>query len=329
MTQPVRKAPEKGIADVRVLIIGGTRFLGAAIARELLRQGHRVTLLHRGSTPGDLPAAAVHVLGDARNAACVEATLREGRFDAVVDTILQAQDLAWQLPLFHRHAGQLVHCASTGVYAPAAQLPSRETDPTPCPPELGGFDAKLAQDLAVVAFHERTGFRTCSLRVSNVIGAGDVPLDLWGAREPACFQRLADHRPVWIPNDGRALVQPVHVDDLARGFLAALESPRAAGQIYNLSSERAVTLTEYARLAAGVLGSQSAFEHVPMEKILATGKANEAGLRFLCEHMCIDSGKARRELGYCPRVSLQDALRESLHWMQQRGLLRAASQPGR
>jgi nucleoside-diphosphate-sugar epimerase len=309
---------------MRTLTIGGTRYLGAAIARELAGHGHEVTVLHRGQTPGDLPLSVRHVLGDARDAAFVEACLRDGQYDGVIDTILRAADLAWCLPLLRRYAGQLVHCGSTGVYAPAESVPSREDDPTPCPEELGGFGEKLAQDEALLSFHRGTGFKVCSLRVSNVIGAGDVPLDIWGARNPAYFQRLADHREIWVPNDGRALVQPVHVQDLARGFRAALETECSSGQIYNLSSNRPVTLIAYGRLAAEILGSRSAFRCVPMAEILATGKADPGGLRFLCEHMCIDSGKARRDLGYRPEIDIPESLRNTLAWMIDRCLLRAS-----
>jgi len=306
---------------MKVLIVGGTRYLGVAIARELVDHGDRVTVLHRGKTPGDLPREVTHVLGDARDRELVEAQLREGGYDAVVDTILQAADLEWYLPLLKRYAGRLVHCGSTGVYAPADRVPSRETDPTLCPPELGGFGPKLAQDNALMDFHEKTGYGVCSLRVSNVIGAGDIPLDIWGARNPAYFQRLVDHQEIWIPNDGRALVQPVHVRDLARGFRAAIESEKASGQIYNLSSDRPVTLTGYAQYAKELLRSQSAFKFVSMDEILATAKANEAGLRFLCEHMCIDSSKARRDLGYRPEFDIRESLRGTLEWMAQKGMI--------
>lgn len=307
---------------MRTIIIGGTRFLGAAIARELLRHGYDVTVLHRGQTAGDLPREVKHLFGDAHNTAFVEACLASGGFDAVVDTILQSADLERCLPIMQRFTRQLIHCGSTGVYAPAARVPSREYDPTPCPPELGGFGEKLAQDNTLLAFHRETGFKACSLRVSNVIGAGDVPLDIWGARNPAYFQRLVDHQEIWIPNDGRALVQPVHVDDLARGFRAALETEGAAGQIYNLSSERAATLTTYAGTAATILNSRSEFRYVPMDTILATGKANDGDIRFLCEHMCIDNAKAQRDLGYRPQMDLRESLRESLEWMVEQALLR-------
>lgn len=309
---------------MNVLVVGGTRFLGAAIARELLRRGRRVSVLHRGKTPGALPAAVRHVLGDARDPAVVENCLREGRYDGVIDTILGAADLERCLPLFRRHTGQLVHCGSTGVYAPIRHAPAREDDPTPCPAEFGGFAEKLQQDRLVVDFHRQTGFKTCSLRPSNIFGAGDVPLDLWGARNPACFARIAAGLPVTLPNDGRALLQPVHVDDLAPAFCAALEADRAAGQIYNVSAERAVTLTHYAELAIELLGSSSPIEYAPVEAILATGKANEAGLRFLCEHMSIDVAKAARDLDYRPRWGVRDGLADSLRWMVERDLLQAS-----
>jgi nucleoside-diphosphate-sugar epimerase len=61
-----------------------------------------------------------------------------------------------------------------------------------------------------------------------------------------------------------------------------------------------------------------------MDDILALGKTNEGGLRFLCEHMSVDIGKARRELGYAPRWSVREGLRDSLEWMARQGLLEAA-----
>ena len=305
---------------MNVLIIGGTRFLGAAIARELRVRGHRVALLHRGRTKGDTPEDAEHILCDARNWAQVEPQLRRG-WDAVIDTILSARDLSWCLPLLRETAGQLIHCGSTGVYAPMRALPAREDDPTPCPEELGGFGEKLAQDEALLAFHRDTGFRACSLRVSNIFGPGDVPLDGWGARNPAWFRRVAQHQEVWIPNDGRALLQPVHIADLARGFCDAMACEKAAGQIYNLSSDRAVTLNEYVDVVKDLLNSSSPLRHVPMDAIIATGKTDESGVRFLCEHMSIDSGKALRDFGYVPRIGVREGLQESLAWMRDTGLL--------
>ena len=53
----------------------------------------------------------------------------------------------------------------------------------------------------------------------------------------------------------------------------------------------------------------------------AHGKANESGLRFICEHMSIDWGKAKMELGYTPRITLREGLADSLRWMTSQGIL--------
>jgi len=102
---------------VKVLIVGGTRFLGAAIASELCARGHQVTALHRGKTRGDVPEQVEHILCDAHERAEVEPHLTR-RFDAVVDTILTDSDLAWYLPLLQDCAERFIHCGSTGVYTP-------------------------------------------------------------------------------------------------------------------------------------------------------------------------------------------------------------------
>ena len=59
------------------------------------------------------------------------------------------------------------------------------------------------------------------------------------------------------------------------------------------------------------------------EDSLSTGRANEAGLLFIFEHMCIDSSKAGRVLHYEPQISVREGLRDSLTWMIDTGLLSA------
>ncbi len=75
-------------------------------------------------------------------------------------------------------------------------------------------------------------------------------------------------------------------------------------------------------MAGELLGSRSEFRHVPIETILATGKADEGGVRFVCEHMCIDSSKAHKDLGYAPKMDVRESLRETLEWMTEGGQLR-------
>jgi nucleoside-diphosphate-sugar epimerase len=305
-------------------MIGGTRFIGPYIARHLLTRGHEVIALNRGKSPGVLPDEVERVYCDKDDREKFKAHLTAREFDAVIDTCLDADDLRFALPLLEGRISHFIHTSSTGVYAPIRRLPAREDDEIEIVEGIT-FIHKLEQDKVLLEAHERSGFPATIIRPSNIYGPGDVPLDIWGARNPKFFQRLIDHRPIAIPNDGRALFQPGYAEELTETFALALEKPKSIGEIYNVSSPRAVTLNEYFRLVAEILGSKSGTYHIPVEKLIALyeedGTINPVGARFVCEHMCIDISKARQELGYEPKTSLEQGMERNIQWMFDQGLI--------
>jgi nucleoside-diphosphate-sugar epimerase len=255
----------------------------------------------------------------------LRACLTGEQYDAVVDTILGAPALQAIVPILQGKIRHYVHCGSTGVYAPMKRLPAREEDPCEALPEYGGFGAKLEQDNVLMEAHRSFGFPATVLRPTNIYGAGDIPLDIWGARNPEFFRRLMRNEPVTLPNDGRALLQPGLVAELGEAFVLALEAPRSIGRIYNISSSRAVELREYLDILKRVLGSRSPVDCASMETLLATylpqSKINEGGLRFVVEHMSVDINRARAEIGFAPTVTYEDGLAANMAWMRDKGLI--------
>jgi len=310
---------------MNVLVIGGTRFLGVAIVRALHRRGCRTTVAHRGHTRADLPEGVTEYALDIRDRNALAACLRGHRYDAVIDTILDADALRFIVPLLEGRIRQFVHCGSTGVYTPMVRIPAQEGDVCNPLPEYGGFGPKLEQDKVLLQAHEKTGFPATILRPTNIYGAGDIPLDIWGTRNPGFFRRLVQHEPVTLPNDGRALLQPGHVEELGEAFALALDAPGAIGKVYNISSARAVELRAYLQILKDALRSESPVEYEPMERLLEkylpARKINEGGLRFVCEHMCVDITKAREELGFAPTISLEEGLAQNLAWMREKGII--------
>lgn len=309
---------------MRVLIIGGTRFIGPYIARHLLAHGHEVIALNRGKSPGLLPDEVVRVYCDKNDREKFKADLTNLKFDAVIDTCLEADDLKFVVPLLEGHISHFIHTSSTGVYAPIRRLPAREEDKIEIVEGIT-FIHKWEQDKVLLEAHQRSGFPATIMRPSNIYGPGDVPLDIWGARNPKFFQRLIDHRPIAIPNDGRALFQPGYAEELTETFALALENQKSIGDIFNVSSPRALTLNEYVRLIAEILGSRSRTYYIPVEELIALyeedGTINPVGARFVCEHMCIDISKARQELGYEPKISLEEGMERNIQWMFDQGLI--------
>ncbi len=310
---------------MNVLVIGGTRFLGLAIVRSLAAYGHYVIVAHRGLTSARLPADVHECYVDVRDRKDLRECLECHPFDAVIDTILDAPDLEYIVPLLRGKVKRFVHCGSTGVYTPIERIPAYENDGCNPSPELGGFDQKLRQDLYLLWEHRENGFPATILRPTNIYGPGDIPLDIWGGRSPGFFRRLLRHELITVPNDGRALLQPGFVTELGEAFAQALEAPEAIGQVYNISSPQAVTLNTYVDLLRGILNSRSPVIHATAETILEefvpSGHVNESGLRFVCEHMCVDISKARRELGYMPLMSLEEGLSRNIRWMREQGYL--------
>jgi len=311
---------------MKILIIGGTRFVGDSLSRQLLARGHGVTVLNRGRTADTLPDTVERLRGDVYQAGQLAQAVAGRTFDAIVHMVAQGADPTRAvLDAILDKTDHYLQCGSTGVYAPLKYCPADEDHPTDPPAEFGGFDAKLESDRVAFEMCAERGVPCTIIRPSNICGAGDVPLDIWGAREPKFFQRIIDGEVISIPNDGQALLQPVHKDDVAQPFVLALDNP-CGNRLYNVSCDYAVTLNYYAEFIGDILGRAPVVEHVPMDELLArheaSGKISSGGLKFACVHMCFRLDKIQDELGYRSQWTPEASLEQSLAWMLAEGLMR-------
>lgn len=309
-----------------ILIIGGTRYLGFAITRLLAREsGYPVCVLNRGRTQAQaaLPGGVRHVIGDTGNLKALIATVNDINPTIVIDTILSASALAMLLPALSGGVKRFIHTGSIGVYGDTRYLPAREDDAAD--PKFPVFREKLAQDEIVLSQARRQGLSATILRISYIFGRGDIPLELWGGRNPEFFQRLQRGEPIPVPGDGHTLLHPGHVEDLAQAFLLCLQRENSVGQVYNIGGERSVTLKHYVNAIGQAMEKEPCVEWGPMDSLMpllvGQGLADREGLLFLMEHMAVDISKARRELGYQPQISLEEGMRDNIQWMKEKGLL--------
>jgi 2'-hydroxyisoflavone reductase len=115
---------------MRILVIGGTKFVGRHIVEEALGRGHEVTLLHRGSTGADLFEKAEHLLADRNDTAALREVLRDRTFDATVDVCAyvprQVRTLAEALG---SRGGHHVYISTVSVYDDPAGPGADESSP--------------------------------------------------------------------------------------------------------------------------------------------------------------------------------------------------------
>lgn len=306
-----------------VLLIGGSRFLGCAIADAFAQHGEAdLYILNRGSRPA--PEGGRQLVCDIADRDAFRAVLKSRPWDVVIDTILSDQDLAFVVDVLGSDLGHFIHTGSLGVYGRARRIPAPESLPLcECAGEEVVFDQKLRQDQLLLRAHQEQAFPATVLRMSYIYGAGDIPLDGWGGRSPEFFRMIRERQTVPVPDNGRALLHPGHVRDLGRSFLHAALRPRSIGQIYNIAGSHALMMKDYICLIAEAMGVALNIETLPLEEILARYPdwTTRRGMKFSCQHMCASIAKAERELNWFPETPLETGLRENIEWMQKQRII--------
>ena len=314
---------------MRVVVIGGTGHIGTYLAPRLLALGCQVVSVSRQQRePYHGQGAwkqgawkAVEQVNINRDEA--EAAGEFGREilalkpDVVIDLICFTPQSNRQLMEALRHQVQhFLHCGTIWVHGPAAETPTRESDARRPFGAYGLAKAQIEHDLLSEA--RRSGFPATVLHPGHIVGVGWAPLNPAGHFNPEVFTRLARGEPLTLPNFGLETVHHVHADDVAQGFERALTHWRAAvGEAFHLVSPRALTLRGYAEAVSGWFGREAALEYAPFEAWRTGVLAEDAQATW--EHIArspnISTEKARRALGYTPRYSSLEAVREALDAM--------------
>ena len=298
-----------------VLVFGGTGWLGHNIVLELKRMGAEVTIATRGrkATFAEEVAGIPQIVVDKTDEGAVKDLFAKAHWDAVIDSVPTSASLA----LIVKYAGALdhyVHCSSTGGYAPLPFIPCDETAPYLGFDGRAGWSRKAVVDAEALNHFCTAGFPATVIRPCYITGPGLLPLDNLGGRRREFLPNLLAGKEMPLPNDGQALLQPIHVLDLARSFALALTHPQSVGQIYNITLDHAVPLNRYVQLNAEAIGGTANIVHVPLEELLRQHPEDPVGLSFFATHMCFTNAKAKAQLGFVPHCTPEEAIRETARW---------------
>jgi nucleoside-diphosphate-sugar epimerase len=294
-----------GVSGARVLLLGGSGFMGARTARMLAKAGHEVWTLTRGSRPVPSIAHALH--GDRRDPAVLAAVLEGRRFEFTVDfCAFDATDVECLLRVPHAALGRYVLISSGQVYlvTEAPRTPYREEDSAfPLRPEPLEHSRDHAQwrygvgkrraEGAVLALRATHGMRATVLRLPIVHGEGDPTLRLW-----AYLERILDGGPLLLPDGGAHPTRYLHAGDVAEVLRTLLESEPPPEPLYNLAQPEVVTLREFLERAARTAGVEPRF--VPISGDEATSAGLDPGFSPLSGpwSSVLDPARAARQWGF-------------------------------
>jgi 2'-hydroxyisoflavone reductase len=297
---------------MRVLLLGGTGFIGRAITERCLAEGHQVTLFHRGlSSPGAFPEAE-HLIGDRT----VDVSALEGRrFDVCFDTSAYEVAVVRASARAIRHPGlNYVFVSSVSVYADLARL--AEDGPLQSDAEAEHATLSLERYGALKAACERAlaeelDGRVLCVRSGLVVGPHD-----YDERFRYWLTRIARGGEVLAPGDPEALAQCIDARDLGAWMVHVAGSGRS-GPI-NVTGEP-MTMRALLETIRDVLGSDARFRWVPDEVLLAHAVRPYSEMPFWLP-ASIGARPVPTVVAHASGLSLRpfaETVRDTWQWLQQ------------
>jgi nucleoside-diphosphate-sugar epimerase len=308
----------RGTATPRkVLVIGGTLFIGRHLVSELVKAGHEVTVLHR-KPAHDLGKRVSNLTADRNDAEALRRALNGLHFDVVFDNVYD-----WERGTTAAHVEataraccnnlhRYVFTSSVAAYGDGlnhhegdALAPDDHPDPY--------IRNKAMSERALFRLHQRIGFPVVTIRPPFVYGPGNPMY-----REGFFWDRMRDGRPVVLPGDGRRLMQFVYIKDLVRAYLKVMEEPAAVGHAFNIANSRAITQADAVTALAEAAGKKPNVVRMPRERIYQLG-GHPMGPRLYFGHyfdlppITEVVTKAQRVLGFRP-TEFPVGLKETYRW---------------
>ena len=322
---------------MRILVIGGTNFIGPHIVRRLAGQGHELVLFHRGplaaDTPkgrfargaehADLPEGARQMYGDRERLADYAHALRDSAPEVVLDMIPQNDDDARGVQaVFRGVARRVVAISSQDVYRAYGRL--LRTEPGQPDPLPLTEDAPLRERM-----YAQAGMIPGAERYEKILAErvylGDAALPGTVLRLPAVYgpgdhqhrvfeylKRIDDGRQVIVLEEQLAGWRWTrgYVENVADAVALAVTDERAAGRVYNAGDPDTLTQAEWVRAIGAAAGWHGEIKTVPAERL-------PEAMRFdgnLAQSWVTDSSRIRRELGYAERIPRDEALLRTVAW---------------
>jgi nucleoside-diphosphate-sugar epimerase len=312
---------------MHVLFIGGTGLISTAIARQLLENGHRVTLFNRGNTGSRLPEGAEILRGDRKDYAAFETMFSDKTFDVVVDMVaFHPDDSASAVRAFAGRTGQFIHCSTVCVYSgPVTQIPTTETEPFHSIGQYGKNKILCEQLLLEASKQQR--LPVTIVRPSHSYGEGGGVIRSFG---PATryIDRLRKGKPIIVHGDGTSLWASCHVDDVARGFIGTMGNANCLGETYHITGDEWMTWDRYFEQVAEVVGGTFEPVHIPMDVLWHTAPKWAGGTREIFAWPSVfDNAKIKRDTDYTGQsITWREGVSRTVHWIESAGPINALAE---
>ena len=326
-----------------IVVTGATGFLGSALTIRLLEQRQDVRILVRDEQKArqQFGDAVTIVRGEITEAQQVQEAVDGatvvyhlvGRLyhPSVSTELYHETHVEGTRILLNACKGQsqlqsVVHCSTTGVFGVTGNRKPAGED-APFAPTNPYEATKLEGELLAMSAYKEYGLPVSVIRPGLVYGPGDLHL-------LGFFSSIKKGLPCLI-DGGRALIHPVHIDDMTDAFLLSAQRREAIGRSYNIAGDRPVSFKVLSTAIAHALGRELPRGNIPLSfanlasdifSFIPGFQGESAPLtrsrvKFLTNSRTYSIKRAQAELGYAPKVALDEGMRETAAWYQKHGYL--------
>jgi nucleoside-diphosphate-sugar epimerase len=258
-------------SQFKILIIGGTTFIGKLLVQELLRLGHEVTVLHRQNRH-PFSKRVANLVADRNRIETIQAAVGKLRFDAVYDLAYDwergtnASQIEATALFFDGKVSRYIFISSVAAYGDG--LNHHEGDALAPDDHPDSYVRnKAMSERSLFRLHQRTGFPVVTIRPPFVYGPGNPFY-----REAFFWDRFRAGRKIVLPSDGHRLMQFLYVEDLVGLAIKVLDSRNAIGHAFNAANAKALTQHEVVNELARAGGfKEPELISAPRDRIVQAG----------------------------------------------------------
>jgi UDP-glucose 4-epimerase len=315
----------------KVLVIGGAGFIGGFVVRELLKEDVKEVIIYDNFARGKMENIAdslsdprcyiFPVGGDIRETDVLNDAMKgvDYVFHLAAMWLLHCKDYprtAFDVNIagtfnvleacVKNNVKKLIYSSSASVYGDAVEVPMTENHPFNNKNFYGS--TKIAGEAMCTAFNDRYGLSVIGLRYMNVYGPGQDQHAVYSGVVPIMLNKIDANEAPTINGDGSQAYDFIYVEDVARSNVAALKSSVNLG-FYNVGTEVQTSIKQLCDTILRLKNSDLKVNYKPYS-------ADDA--RQLVQNRIGSAVKAREELGFQYKYSLEDGLKKLIAWREEK-----------
>ena len=296
----------------KVLILGGTYFVGWYLAERFAEEGFETFTLNRGTRKNIHKGLVLEIFADRTQLLSMKEALKGLEFDYIIDVSgynKRDAEITCQVLSGHRFR-KYIFISSSAVYIPSKILPISEDFPTGHNPfwKQYGTNKLEAEELLFNKFKSE-GFPVTVLRPPYLYGEGNNVY-----REAFIFDRLDNNRPVLIPDKGETTVQFQHIEDLFSCIKAVLDEKQCEGHAYNTGDKDKISFKTWVECCMEAYGKKT--EIIPFD-YLSNGYQCRDFFPFYDYPYCLDISKM--DFYHKSAIKMVKGLNRALRWYKNSG----------